>query len=249
MSQVAIVNNSTLVTDADGATITNALNKVLPKFCLDWSIIPTTCLYVKKGSATNIPLKISLLDSSDVSDALAYHHMINNVPYGKAFVKTVLANGGVLLYSQDPSVRTFAQSVCHELFEILINPHCNVWATLADGVTQYAYEVCDPVQTNALTVQIETGRTFKGRLFTKTSVPIYTKVGLSDWVLPQWFNPQAIRGPFNHTNTLNNPFTVDKNGYVISLSEGTRKAVWGAAVTSARKEAITAELIAKKRIA
>ena len=248
MPEVAIINQSTVVSDIDGINITNALNIVLPQFCSDWSLAPTTCVYVKKGSTTSVPLKIFLLDTADVSGALAYHDELNDVPYGNAFAKTVLADGGVLLYSTNPRVPTFAQAVCHELFEMLMDPYCNSWAMLADGVTQYAYEVCDPVESNPVTVQVQTGTITKGALLTKTIVPVYSKVGLSDWVLPKWFDTQAVQGPFNHNNTLKAPLTIDKNGYVISLTGGTSKTVWGETITEERKAAISAKLRVKKRI-
>lgn len=242
MVQVAIINQSSVVSDTDGYTITSALNILLPQFCKDWSLASTTCVYVGKGKTSTIPLKIILLDTADQEGALAYHDQINDVPYGRAFAKTVLDNGGVMLYSSNPNIPTVAQSVCHELFEMLIDPACNVWAMLEDGKTMYAYEVCDAVESNAVTVQVKTGTKKTGRLLAATTIPIYTKVGLSDWVLPNWFDPQSKTRPFNHNNTLTAPLTLDTNGYTISLTDGAYNILWGKSVVSERKETIKAKL-------
>jgi len=239
--QVAIINQSTVVSDTDGSTITSALNLMTPKFCSDWSLALTTCVYIPKGKTTTIPLKIFLMDTADQPDALAYHEEINDIPYGKAFAKTVLLDNGVMLYSSNPNIPTFAQAVCHELFEMLIDPYCNMWAMLADGNTQYAYEVCDPVESNPVTVQVQTGTITSKNFILKKTTPVYTKVGLSDWVLPKWFDTQATRGPFNHNNTLTSPLTIDRNGYVISLSGGTSNTVFGESVSLAKQTAIKAK--------
>ena len=242
MVQVAIINQSSVISDSNGLIITYALNIILPQFCKDWSIDSTTCVFIGKGKTTTIPLKIFLLDTSDVDGALAYHGQRNDIPYGRAFVKTVLNNGGVMLYSSNPTVPTFAQAVCHELFEILINPACNIWAMLADQKTMYAYEACDAVESNALTVQVKTGIVKTGRFFTTTITPIYTKVGLSDWVLPNWFDPQSKTRPFNHNNTLTAPLTLDKYGYTILFINGLYDVIWGKSISSARKDEITEKL-------
>ena len=245
--QVAIINKSTVVSDTDGTIITSALNLLTPQFCSDWGLALTKCVYVAKGRTTTIPLKIFLMDTSDEQNALAYHDQINDIPYGRAFAKTVLSYGGVMLYDANPIVPTFAQAVCHELFEMLIDPYCNMWAMLANG-SQYAYEVCDPVESNAVTVQVQTGTTTTKVFAVKKITPVYTKVGLSDWVLPKWFDTQAVKGPFNHNNTLKAPFTLDKNGYVISLSGGTYKNIFGESVSAQKQEHIKAKLRTSRHV-
>lgn len=241
MSQVAIVNRSNILSDKDGLIITNALNMVLPKFCLDWSLSRHTCVYVAKDKPTTILLRILLLDVADQPGVVAYHDEKDDVPYGKVFVKTILDNNGVLLYSPNPVVFTVSEAVCHELFEMLIEPNCNTWVMLPDNRTLYAYEVCDPVQSNPVTVQVQTGTMTTGTPPNVKIVPVYTKVGLSDWLLPNWFDPQKKRGPYNNNNTLNSPLTIDKNGYVISLKDGICKPIWGAAVTPDRQRAFAAK--------
>jgi len=57
------------------------------------------------------------------------------------------------------------------------------------------------------------------------------KVALSDWILPAWADPQATTGPFNHNNTLRTPMTVDKGGYLITMTNGVIDSVMGSEIT------------------
>ena len=85
-TDIAIVNQSTYISDSDGTIITSALNLILPTFCNDWNISPVTAVYVNIGNTTNISLKVFLLDDSDVSKAFGYHDNENNIPTGKCIV-------------------------------------------------------------------------------------------------------------------------------------------------------------------
>ena len=234
-TQIALINQSTAVSDANGQIIANAMNMILPTFCGDWNIPIVTAVYVGLGKTTTIPLKVFLLDTADVAGALAYHDEVNDLPYGKAFAKTVLSYGGTLLYSTNPLVPTFAQAVCHEIFELLVDMYCNMWAMLSDYTTLYAYEACDPVESNAVTVNLVTTTTAKVGTKTVTTT-VNTKVGLSDWVLPKWFDTQAKRGPYNHNNTLTAPFTLSPYGYVIALESGNVSYIYGNKVSEEKKD-------------
>jgi hypothetical protein len=95
--QIAVVNQSSVVTDIDGSNMVFALNMLLPKFCDDWSINPFNVVYLPKGE-TILPKEVYymyLMDTSDVETAVAYHHLIDDIPYGKVFANTILSNGGV----------------------------------------------------------------------------------------------------------------------------------------------------------
>ena len=249
---LAIVNSSTKVTDAEGTFIVKAMNVLLPKFCKDWNVAPTLTTYVPKGKNTTIPRKIFLFDDADIEGVLGYHDLSSNVPYGKCFVNTVLSEGGVVLYSPNPAIPTVAEVVCHEVFELLVNPYCNEWWDIGDSQTLYAKEPCDPVQSNALTVSIlvsaATSR-YNALLRRAVRTPaVYQNVGCSDWILPAWGNPQDTKGPFNQLNTLKAPFTIDRGGYGIQMTVGSAgnvfAMVFGSAVTKEQKQ----RLIAKEGI-
>jgi len=203
------MNESKLVTDAQGKAIVSALNSLLPKFCVDWSIKPVSVVYYPRNTSSPIPLKCYIYDTTDAEGALGYHDEINDVPYAKVFAKTILdANGAVLAASGgNPTV---AQTISHEVFEMLVDLRANCWWSDYSGSTLYAAEVCDPVESNVVPVSVGT-----------------TLVHLSDWILPAWSDPQSTKGPFNHLNTLMNPMSVDKGGYLITQTNGSTNTVTG----------------------
>jgi hypothetical protein len=211
-SQIAIVNNSTDVNDADGSNMTAALNNLLPIFCNDWSIPMFTAMYIPKRTKvlpSNMYL-IYLLDTSDISGALAYHDLSLDVPYGKVFVKTVLSNNGVILYDSNLNKPTVAQTLAHEVFELIIDPRCNTWWMNYKTGVLVAAEVVDPVELNVVVVTLKNG----------------VKVGMCDWILPSWQDAQNTTGPFNHMNTLTQPFQV-KNGYAMVIKNSKVISVYG----------------------
>jgi hypothetical protein len=78
-----------------------------------------------------------------------------------------------------------------------------VWWQLSSGYLVPA-EVCDPVEGNLVRVQVGS-----------------VTIGLSDYILPVWSDPQATKGPYNYLNTLTKPFQVAKGGYVALMRNGT----------------------------
>jgi hypothetical protein len=138
-------------------------------------------------------------EDSQVQDALAFHSEEQGVVTGYVLAKTILDNGGAKLW-RDAVTPTVASAFAHELAEALLDPVCNLWASSSDTL-MVAFEICDPVQGRVVPVQL----------------PDRTKVGMSDYVLPAWFDPQATRGPFNAANTLQAPFQVEHGGYVVQL--------------------------------
>lgn len=222
-SIIAVVNKSTIVTDTQGIQMVAALNQLLPKFCNDWKITRFVLTYVARGSKV-IPANsylVYLLDTSDVAGAMAYHDITSAVPYGKVFAKTVLQNGGVMLYEPTLKKSTVAQALAHEVFELIIDPRCNLWWMNYNTGTLFAGEVSDPVQSNVVVVNLSAT----------------VKVGLSDWVLPAWQDVQNTTGPFNHLNTLKAPLTIDKYGYALTIKNSTVSTVYGALIQPNQKEA------------
>jgi len=210
---IAIMNESKLVTDFQGKAITSALNSLLPKFCNDWNMRPVSAVYYPRNTLSPIPLKCYIYDTAEAEAALAYKDEINDVPYAKVFVQKILENGGAVLAASNGGP-TVSQRISHEVFEMLVDLRGNSWWSDFSGATHYAAEVCDPVESNLVSVNIG------GAL-----------IQLSDWVLPAWSDPQASKGPFNHLNTLTNPMSVDKGGYIITQSNGTTNTVTGCKIS------------------
>ena len=76
------------------------------------------------------------LDDADQPGALAYHDLTpDGLPLAKVFVKTTIANRGLV-----------SVSASHELVEMLVDPAINLMTTGPDPKTVYAYESADPVE-------------------------------------------------------------------------------------------------------
>lgn len=208
-------NQSTTLSTSNMSLMISAINTLLPTFCSAWA--PQAKQYQCQPAPSTMKSVSSLycvfMDTSDSAGALAYHTETGNVPYGRVFVKTILSYGGALLMGANNSVPTVAQAFAHEIFEMIANMNVNVWWQLSNG-NLVPGEVCDPVQGNVVPVKVGS-----------------VTVGLSDYILPVWADPQATRGPYNYLNTLTKPFQLAKGGYVILMKNGAVFYVLGNLVT------------------
>lgn len=220
ISQVAVVNNSTVVNDTDGKNMTLGLNSLLPVFCRDWNLPSASAVYVaKNGVVPENSYQVVLLDNTDLAGTVSYHGVVGSLPVVKVFAKTILDNGGVTLFESTRTKQTVAQVLSHEVFEMLVDPRCLLWWMNPNTSTVYASEVSDPVDANIVNV----------RLADKT------QVGLSDWVLPSWNDVENTTGPFNHNDTLTAAFQVDSHGYAMVLSSGSVSYIYGSNVVQTSK--------------
>lgn len=214
MSTLLTVQNlSVKVTDAEVSIMTSGLSTLLTIFCSDWNIRPVELITLTKEQTPTTKLCVYIMDVPDVSGAFGYHDVINDSPYGKVFVNPILSNGGATLLGKNPNAPTVAQTLSHEVFEMLIDLYCNMWWHNLNGRYLVAGEVSDPVQANIVRLQVGT-----------------TTVGYGDWILPRWTDSQATTGPFNHLNTLTAPFTMSKGGYLIKMTAGSVNNVFGEAM-------------------
>jgi hypothetical protein len=143
-------------------------------------------------------------DDADAAGAEGYHDITHNrQPVSKVFVKTSL----------DDNVPV-SVTASHELFEMVIDPIANLWAE-ATGRTEYAYEMCDPVEEDTFMVD---------------------GIAMSNFVHPSWFEP--FKHPsgtrFDHLGKLKKPFTMTKGGYVIKKQNGRVKETFGSRAKAAR---------------
>jgi len=192
----------------------NALNTMLPAFCTAWSLKQYSCVAAPANTRPGANgLYCVFLDTSTSPGALAFHTENANIPYGEVFVKTVLQYGGAILMGANSTVPTVAQAFAHEIFEMLVNPNINVWWQVSNS-TLIPAEVCDPVEGSIVPVKVGA-----------------VTVGLSDYVLPAWNDPQSTRGPYNFLNTLTKPFQMSKGGYVVSMKAGATSYVYGEVAT------------------
>ena len=203
-------NKSSVLKDTDMFLMINALNTMLPAFCTSWSLKQYTCIAAPPNTRVGTTeMYCVFLDTSTSPGALAFHTETGNIPYGEVFVKTVLQYGGSILMGKNNSIPTVAQAFAHEIFEMLVNPNINVWWQVSN-TTLVPAEVCDPVQGSIVPIKVGS-----------------ITVGMSDYILPQWNDPQSTKGPYNFLNTLTRPFQMSKGGYLVSMKAGGTSYVFG----------------------
>lgn len=160
MDRIAVINATTLLTDADVRAMTAACQTQITRdFYPAWGV-PAALYFVARGAR---PPRdwwwLSVLDDADAAHALGYHDITpTGQPLGKVFVRPTLADGvqvsGVL---------------SHELLEMCADPDVNLLVQDArDLQVFWAYEVCDAVQSDALGYRIN-------------------NILVSDFVLPEYF--------------------------------------------------------------
>lgn len=201
MIQIAILNESTVLPDADCQNIMAALQKQLDT---DWAShwgMTAQLLWVPKGEQPpNGAWWLGFFDTSDQAGALGYHDLTDEGgPLGKVFAASDIQ------YHAQPSV-----TASHELLEIMADPDINLTCEIVDGqgsATLYAYESCDPVEADEL------GYTIDG-------------VQVSDFVLPAYFIPSIKHGPWDFKGHLTGPVPSMTPGGYLSYKQETSSAGW-----------------------
>lgn len=209
-TQFAVVNASTLVSDADAQTMWSACNlQLLHHVAPAWERVAMNSIFVKKGGT--LPpgfYPIYLLDSPDVANALGYHtEDPNGLMYGRVFAQPVLQNGGTALNG----ALSISSVLSHEVIEFFVDRHVNLWADKGDG-TMVAYEACDPVENDSYLYHV--GDT------TGAIVP----VSVSNFVFDVWFDAQATKRGTPGWDWLGNckaPLTMTTGGYEVVLDTKT----------------------------
>jgi hypothetical protein len=189
--QISVINESTILSDADVAPVVIALQKqVSNDFRPIWGV-DAELKVVPKGTQ---PLAGSwwlvLLDDSDQANALGYHDLTTEgLPIGKVFAASDVKAG-----------TSWTVTASHELLEMLGDPNVNLTVFVESSDTAgvlYAYEVCDACEDDSLGYQID-------------------NVLLSDFVYPAWFESFRTDGSaqFDRMNKLQNPFQLLAGGYI-----------------------------------
>ena len=199
---VACINMATTDLGVPFDKLTAALQK-----CYDQHFVPVwgypLKLYITKTPKPT-DWQFVYFDNADTAGALGYHDLTKDgQPVSKVFVKTTLADNQLV-----------SVTACHELFEMAIDPIANLWAEAADG-TEYAYEMCDPVEEDTFLVD---------------------GIQMSNFVHPAWFEPfQHPPGTkYDHLGLLKSPFSMTKGGYVIIKKKGKVSQKFGSKAKKAR---------------
>jgi hypothetical protein len=199
---IACINQATVGLGVPLDKLTATLQK-----CFDQYFLPVWGYPVRLYNATAAKptdWQLVYFDNADQAGALGYHDLTQNgQPISKIFVKTTLAANELV-----------SVTACHELFEMVIDPIANLWAQAADG-TEYAYEMCDPVEEDTFLVD---------------------GIAMSNFLHPAWFEPfkHPTGTKFDHLGVLTKPFSMSKGGYMILKKQGKVSEVFGSAAKAKR---------------
>jgi hypothetical protein len=204
---IAILNQSTLVSNADAATMTEA---VATQVRLDaaplWDRTPAAVVFYTDPSAVPAAAHgIAIVDTiqDQPQGVLGFHTEDQGGKlWGVVAAKPELDNGGHAT-TGDWSVSSV---LSHEVLEMFVDPNCNLWANDGNG-SAYSFEVCDPVEAPTYTI---------------------TNVSVSNFVTPAWFDPLSAKSAqFDKLGRLHTAFSILKGGYVVYESEGKERQKFG----------------------
>lgn len=224
---IAILNQSTLVSNADAATMTQAVAaQVRFDAAPIWDRAPAAVVFYTDPAAVPAAAHgIAIVDTiqDQPQGVLGFHteDQGGNL-WGVVAAKPELDNGAKVT-TGDWSVSSV---LSHEVLEMFVDPNCNLWADDGRG-SAYSFEVCDPVEAPTYTV---------------------SGVSVSNFVSPSWFDPLAsATAQFDKLGQLTAAFSILKGGYVVCESEGGRRQQYGDEFPEWRKEMKTGPLARTNR--
>ena len=197
---ISILNQSTLVSNADAATMTEAIAaQVRFDAAPLWDREAAAVVFYTDASA--VPAEahgIAIVDTiqDQPQGVLGFHTEDKGGKlWGVVAAKPELDNGGKTT-TGDWSVSSV---LSHEVLEMFVDPNCNLWANDGSGRV-YSFEVCDPVEAPAYDVN---------------------GVSVSNFVTPAWFDPLApATARFDKLGQLHAAFSIVKGGYVVYSGSG-----------------------------
>jgi hypothetical protein len=212
---IAILNQSTAVTNADVATMTAAIaTQIQFDVAPIWDRAPAAVTFYT--DPTTVPAGaygVAVVDTiqDQPQGVLGFHTEAQLAQlWGVVAAQPELDNGGQKM-TGDWSV---SSTLSHEVLEMFIDPNCNLWANDGQG-SVYSLEVCDPVEAPTYTV---------------------SGVSVSNFVTPSWYDPQPPAGAqFDKMNQLTAGFSILPGGYMVYENKGKEQEQWGAQYPSWRK--------------
>lgn len=206
--RIAIFNQSSLVSNDDAATITEAIAaQVQTDAAPIWDRAPADVEFYTDAAA--IPADAHVITITDTikdqpTGVLGFHTEDQGGKlWGTVAAQPELSNGGKAT-TGDWSVSSV---LSHEVLEMFIDPNCNLWSNNGKGAI-YTFEVCDPVEAPTYVVN---------------------GVSVSNFVTPAWFDPQATAAgtQYDKLGLLTAPFSILKGGYVVYASAGKEQQKFG----------------------
>lgn len=185
---IAIKNLSETLQDADiAAAIPSFQKQVTDDFAPIWGIDAKLTFLGRQAPLPADSWFLGIFDDADQAGALGYHDLTKTGrPLGKVFARTTKMFGG-----------NWTVTFSHELLEILVDPNINLCAFDEEAQRLYAYEVCDAVEADDLSYEID-------------------GVHVSDFVLPGWFEPLHVAAGerFAFKSDVKAPFELLPGGYI-----------------------------------
>lgn len=236
---IAILNQSTLVTDADIELMVKAIQIQMDLHVSPaWDMkSPTIKFYSDKSKVPGYAWVVNMIDNNaQVQGALGFHEEQSDKIIAFIMAQPILSNGGTVLNFDptNPGAYTVSGTLSHEIIEMFGDRYTNCY--FDNENVSWCAELCDPVE------QIGYGIMVDGK-----------NVAVSDFVFPSFFNPNAtlaLNAPFNYLNTVKAPFTILPGGYSIQRTggPGTEQQVTGEMMPAWRKEIKQSEFSRFKRI-
>jgi hypothetical protein len=191
ISNVAVINESTVVTDAQVYALTYSLQLLTQNdFYPAWGIKSHIYNLDKSKPLPKGHWALVILDNANQAGALGYHDLTNDgYPLGKVFAKTTMDAG-----------ENWTVTASHELLEMLADPYINLTTFNQTGNNSgriLPYEICDAVQGSNCTFRIE-------------------GLEMSNFVYPTWFEGfrPAKSCKFDFMGVLSEPFEIYHEGYI-----------------------------------
>jgi hypothetical protein len=222
---IAITNQSSMVSDAEVATMCQAIQVQLNlHFLPAWHLTAVDLKFYPKGTAIpGYAWVLNMIDSdTSVPGALGYHTEQADKVDGYIMAQPVLTNGGVPLVfdPKNPGRYTVSATLSHEVLETVADRFVNLYAD--NGNTSWAVEVADPVESASYGIEVN------GVL-----------VAVSDFVFPAFFNQQAnpSNAPFSYLKSVSGPFALASGGYAVVRTggPGTEQQIFGKTMPDWRK--------------
>ena len=185
MPQISVINESTVISDADVQNMLPAFNQQWNQDLLPvWGVDAATFVFVPQNQTpASGSWWVVFLDDSDQAGALAYHDLTDEgLPISKVFVKTIQADNA-----------SVSVGATHEICEMAVDPWLNSAYQDPQGVF-WAGEVCDPVEDD------QYGYEIGGVLVT-------------DFITPNWFGHQHAQSNIDLKGNASAPFQVLTGGY------------------------------------
>lgn len=143
--------------------------------------------------------QVVFFDDEAQAESMGYRDLTEaGKPLAKIFVKDSIDRGS-----------RWSVTASHEILEMLVDPYCELSAfnqSTPDSGILYAYEICDPVESD------ETGYDVGD-------------IRVSNFVLPSWFQPTA-KPSYDYLAQLTAPLTLGRNGYMSHFKVGQSDNGW-----------------------